>query len=84
MSDEPTIDNPAGKLTTEQLLLIKQAARRLKDEFAGTFNEETIERYIADSQSKLEARANFATWLPILIERFTPRPAPSPSADRDR
>ena len=59
------------ELTTEQVLLIKQAALRLRDEFSGTFNAETIERYIADSQAKLEHRARFATWLPILIERFT-------------
>ena len=58
-------------LTTEQTLLIRQAARRLGEEFDGTFNPETIERYITDSQTKLESRAKFATWLPILIERFT-------------
>jgi arsenate reductase len=58
-------------LTTEQTLLIRQAARRLGEEFDGTFNAETIERYITDSQTKLESRAKFATWLPILIERFT-------------
>ena len=28
---------------------VRQAARRLKAEFAGIFSEETIERYIADS-----------------------------------
>lgn len=58
-------------LTTEQVLLIKQAARRLEQEFEGTFNAETIERYITDSQTKLESKARFVTWLPILIERFT-------------
>ncbi len=58
-------------LTTEQKLLIKQAARRLHEEFDGTFNAETIERYITDSQTKLESHAKFANWLPVLIERFT-------------
>lgn len=58
-------------LTTDQQLLVRQAARRLTDEFAGTFNPETIERYITDSQSKLESRARIGTWLPVLIERFT-------------
>ena len=67
-----TNDTPPGvTLTIEQTLLIRQAARRLKQDFEGTFNAETIERYIADSQTKLESRAQFATWLPILIERFT-------------
>lgn len=60
-----------ASLTTEQILQIKTAARRLQNEFAGTFSTETIERYITDSQTRLERRARFATWLPILIERFT-------------
>ena len=64
-------DTSPLELTTEQILLIRQAARRLGEEFGGTFNAETIERYIADSQSKLHTRARFATWLPVLVERFT-------------
>ena len=63
--------NNGVKLTTEQILLIKQASERVKRDFEGTFNAETIERYISDSQTKLETRARFATWLPVLIERFT-------------
>lgn len=66
-----TTEEHGIELTTEQKLLIRQAARRLTDEFAGTFNAETIERYIADSQVKLGSQARIATWLPILIERFT-------------
>jgi protein-tyrosine-phosphatase len=58
-------------LTVEQRLLIKQAAERLRREFDGTFNAETIERYISDSQTMLESRARFAAWLPVLIEKFT-------------
>ena len=59
------------ELTTEQLLQIRTAARRLQDEFAGMFSTETIERYITDSQTRLEGRARLTTWLPVLIERFT-------------
>lgn len=66
-----TPDDTPLELTTEQTLLVKQAATRLHKEFEGTFNAETIERYITDSQEKLGAKARFATWLPILIERFT-------------
>ena len=69
--DEQSSLEPRVKLTTEQILLIKQAAQRLKTKFEGTFNAETIERYITDSQTRLESRAKFATWLPVLIERFT-------------
>jgi protein-tyrosine-phosphatase len=65
-----TDDTPL-ELTPEQTLLVKQAATRLQKEFEGTFNAETIERYITDSQEKLGAKARFSTWLPILIERFT-------------
>ena len=39
-------------LAPEQILQVKTAARRLQDEFAGTFSVETIERYIADSQTR--------------------------------
>lgn len=58
-------------LTTEQQLLVKQAAARLQEEFAGAFNAETIERYITDSQSRLGSTARITDWLPVLIERFT-------------
>ena len=58
-------------LSAEGNLLIKQAAVRLRREFEGTFNAETIETFIDDSKEKLGARAKVADWLPILIERFT-------------
>ena len=58
------------KLTTEQLYLVRQAAERLKGDFAGVFSVETIERFMAESQADLESRATVTTWLPILIERF--------------
>jgi protein-tyrosine-phosphatase len=60
-----------SRLTNDQRLQIRQAAVRLQKDFAGTFGPETIERYIVDSQSRLEGRARFNTWLPLLIERFT-------------
>ncbi|HYN34031.1 MAG TPA: arsenate reductase ArsC [Ilumatobacteraceae bacterium] len=55
----------------EQQLIIKQSAARLQDEFAGTFNAETIERYINDSRDKLNFSSTIPHWLPLLIERFT-------------
>ena len=58
-------------LTTEKKLMIKQAAARLQREFEGTFNAETIERYISDSQTRIGSRARFADWMPLLVERFT-------------
>ena len=59
------------ELTAEQQLIIKQSAGRLQQEFDGTFNTETIERYITDSQTKIGARAKIPTWTPVLVERFT-------------
>lgn len=58
------------KLTAEQQHLIKQSAGRLKDEFAGVFSVETIERFTTESRASLENRATVTTWLPILIESF--------------
>ncbi len=78
MNDTPDPDqgttplNEGGvTLSTEQLLQVKQAAVRLQQEFDGTFNAETIGRFITDSQTRLEHRARINTWLPVLIERFT-------------
>jgi protein-tyrosine-phosphatase len=65
------VTNGTTKLTTEQQYLIKQAAERLKGDFAGVFSVETIERFMTESQAQLESRATVTTWLPILIERFT-------------
>lgn len=62
-------DSTVG-LSPEQQLVIKQAAQRLRDEFAGVFGAETIERFIAESQESLQPRANVVAWLPVLIERF--------------
>ena len=67
-----TEDNPNKlELTTEQIMLIRQAAERLRNEFDGTFNAETIKRYMHNSQELLHAKAKFAMWLPLLIERLT-------------
>lgn len=58
-------------LTTEQIWFIRQAAERLRQEFDGTFNVETIEGYIRSSQELLHSQAKFTMWLPVLIERLT-------------
>jgi protein-tyrosine-phosphatase len=59
------------RLTTEQIMLIRQGAQRLRHQFEGTFNMETIERYMLDSQELLHSKAKFAQWLPLLVERLT-------------
>jgi arsenate reductase (thioredoxin) len=67
----PATDEPGATLDAEQRLQIRHAAGRLAREFDGTFSAEAIERYILDSRARLENRARFSTWLPVLIERFT-------------
>jgi protein-tyrosine-phosphatase len=58
-------------IDAEQLLLVRGSALRLQREFDGTFNAETIERYIRDSQHRLTSQATVSVWLPVLIERVT-------------
>lgn len=63
MTDQPI------PLSSGQRQLIAAAAQRLQRDFAGTFNAETIERYLADTEVILHRTARITTWLPILIER---------------
>ena len=58
-------------LTLAQRNLVKTATGRLKDEFAGIFAAETIERFIADSLDQLLGTAKVTTFVPIFVERFT-------------
>lgn len=74
-------DQPVPELPTEQRQLVTEAAQRLQRQFAGTFNAETIEHYIADTEDQLRKNARFPTWLPILIER-TPATASARSSER--
>jgi protein-tyrosine-phosphatase len=57
-------------LTTEEEFLIRQAAERLRRQFEGRFNVETIERFLADSVDTLTDRAKSTMWIPLLAERF--------------
>ena len=48
---------------------VRQAAKRLTDEFAGVFSEETIERYVGESLDLLgSSRLN--VFVPVLAHRF--------------
>jgi len=57
-------------LSTPQKLQVRQGAERLRRQFSGQLNTETIERFITDSLEMLLARATTTTWVPILAERF--------------
>ena len=58
-------------LTLAERHLISTSTARLKDEFAGVFAAETIERYITDSLDQLLPNATVTTFVPIFVERFT-------------
>ena len=57
-------------LTTEEKFLIRQAAERLRRQFEGQLNVETIERFLSDSVDTLADRAKSTMWIPLLAERF--------------
>ena len=57
------------KLTTEQTHLIKKATFRLRDELAGIFGPETIERFISDSLARMSG-ARLTAFVPLFAERF--------------
>ena len=49
---------------------INQAADRLAEEFAGVFSQETIARYMTESQDLL-GEASISVYVPVLAHRFT-------------
>ena len=57
-------------LTTKEKFLLRQAAARLRDEFGGKLNTETIERFMTDSLDRLMEKATTTTWIVLLAERF--------------
>jgi arsenate reductase (thioredoxin) len=56
--------------TTEVALALHDAALRLRVEFDGIFNAETIERYLRSSYDRLAPTSKVPTWVPLLTERF--------------
>jgi len=54
----------------EQGMALELAARRLADEFAGTFGKDTIEQFLHTSFDQFAGRATVPNYLPLLAERF--------------
>lgn len=50
---------------------LAQAAERLRREFDGQLNTETVQRVLDDSVRDLSERAEHSMWVPLLAERFT-------------
>lgn len=66
--------------TTDEIMLMRQAAERLRQEFDGTFNAESIERFMVNSQELLQSTAKFSMWLPIYPgKRYEDWDLPDPS-----
>jgi arsenate reductase (thioredoxin) len=57
-------------LTPEEKFLVRHAAVRLRRQFEGQLNAETIERFLSDSVDALTSRAKSTMWIPLLAERF--------------
>ncbi|MEU7002521.1 arsenate reductase ArsC [Nonomuraea sp. NPDC046570] len=57
-------------LTIDQQLALTTAARRLGEDFAGTFGTETIERFLHAGYDQFATSAAVANFLPLLAERF--------------
>ena len=54
----------------EQATALRMAAERLREEFAGNFGVETIERFLESSYAELAKRARVASFVPLMAERF--------------
>ncbi len=61
---------PEHGITLDQQLALRSSAVRLADEFTGTFNAETIEKFLASSYDEFADRATVVNFLPLLAERF--------------
>ena len=63
-------DASVTHLSADQALQMRQGAARLRQQFAGQLNAETIERFMTDSFDQLAQTARVSNWLPLLAERF--------------
>src|SRR3954453_5245105 len=59
-----------AELTIAQRHLLLTIRTQLEAEFAGTFEPETIERFLTDSLDKLLPNARITTFTPLFAERF--------------
>jgi protein-tyrosine-phosphatase len=57
-------------MTLDQTVALRTAAARLAREFDGTFNAETIERFLHTSFDQFAGNATVPTFLPLMAERF--------------
>jgi arsenate reductase (thioredoxin) len=58
------------ELSIDERHALKSAAERLRSEFAGAFDTQTVERLVESSYETLAAHATVHDFLPLLAERF--------------
>jgi len=69
MSTDADLTEHLG-ITLDQQIALKRSATRLADEFVGTFNTATIERFLMSSYDQFAGRATVLNFIPLLAERF--------------
>ncbi len=57
-------------LSPDQQFTLRNAAKTLQREFAGTFSTETIELFLQSSYDQFAERATVSNFLPLIAERF--------------
>ena len=58
------------EISLDQQAALRGAAANLRDDFAGIYGTETIERFLHSSYDQFATRATVANFLPLLAERF--------------
>jgi arsenate reductase len=58
------------EITLDQQIALGTAASRLARDFEGSFNQETIERFLHSSYDQFAGKSTIANFLPLLAERF--------------
>ena len=70
-SPQPRLNpRPEHEITLDQQVALRSSAARLAEEFTGTFNAETIEKFLASSYDEFAGRSTVVNYLPLLAERF--------------
>jgi protein-tyrosine-phosphatase len=64
-----TVTDPLAAVPFEMRTHVESIARRLEEEFAGTFGPETVGRFIAESWGSLSG-GRVTGFVPLLVERF--------------
>jgi arsenate reductase (thioredoxin) len=62
--------SPPQHIPIDRQLALRTAAVHLADEFAGSYGQETIERFLHSSYDQFASRSTVPHYLPLLAERF--------------